>query len=241
MAMGNLFSVRAIGITRPLVLDLPTTEDLIVYQARVSAPANQEKMLAGEKVVATEKFIQSCKDRGEWSVFQMVNVNLEITGPCDITRQFTRHASMLVVEIDDDLEFHPDGIDQQGGGIQEFSQRYAAVPGFLQREGRLAHPNDRQSSVEDLETDEEASASNAEILARVKDHYENRLFLGEAKETARVILPEGLTTSRLYVNATVRSWLHFLDAREKHVTQKEHRELAGMIRQVLHEQLPGLF
>ena len=86
-----------------------------------------------------------------------------------------------------------------------------------------------------------ASTSNEEVLKTAMSEYQTRLENGEAKETARVILPEGLVMSRLYVNGTVRSWMHYLDAREKHATQKEHRELAAQIRLALAEVLPLIF
>ena len=237
----SLFDVRVIAMTRPVVLDIPTTEDLVVYQARVSAPRNQAKQLAGEKVITTEKFIRSCKERNEWSVFSMANISLEIVGPRDVTRQFTRHTSMAVVEIDEDLQFLPDGFDDHAGGVQEHSQRYAKVPGFVEREGRLADPSNRQSSIEDDAVDHDAQVDNGEVLALVAEQYERRVANGEAKETARAILPEGLTVSRLYVNATVRSWMHYLDVRERHETQKEHRQLAAQIREALHGVMPLLF
>lgn len=236
--------VRVIGMTKPVVLDLPTPEDLIVYQARVSAPKNQQKMLDGTVAVAAAKFIQSCKDRGEWSVFQMVNINLEIIAPRDISRQFTRHESMAVVEIDEELAFVPDGFGKHAGGVQEFSQRYAAVMDTCEREARAADPDDRQNSIEGGLTfyaEQFASTSNEEVLKTAMSEYQTRLENGEAKETARVILPEGLVMSRLYVNGTVRSWMHYLDAREKHATQKEHRELAAQIRLALAEVLPLIF
>ncbi|ODT60987.1 MULTISPECIES: FAD-dependent thymidylate synthase [Paracoccus] len=239
--MKDLFDVRVIAMTKPVVLDIPTTEDLIVYQSRVSNIRNQEKQLAGEKVISSEKFIASCKARGEWSVMQMANINLEIVGPRDITRQFTRHESMLVVEHDECLSFYPDGIDKHAGGVQEFSQRYSAVPGFVEREGRLADPDNRQSSIDDDATGRNAEFSNTDVLSHIAAEYQCRLDNGEAKETARVILPEGLTVSRLYVNATVRSWVHFLDVRERHETQKEHRQLAAQIREALHGVMPLLF
>lgn len=239
--MTQLFNVRAVGMTKPLVLDLETTEDLIVYQARVSAPKNQQKMLSGGATVPTTKFIESCKARDEWSVFQMANINLEISGPRDILRQFTRHESMGVVEDDGELLFVPDGMNKHAGGVQEFSQRYAAVQAFVQREGRMAHYTDRQSSIDDEEVNWRATAANMEVIDFVRSAYEERLRNGEAKETARVILPEGLVTSHLCVNATVRSWMHFLDVREKHATQKEHRQLAAQIRDVLHGVMPLLF
>lgn len=238
----GLFNVRVIGMTKPMVLDLPDPESLMVYQARVSNPTNQAKMTAGEKVISNEKFVASCKARGEWSVFQMVNINLEIIGPRDITRQFTRHESMLVIEHDDgELTFQPDGIDKHAGGVQEFSQRYARAPGFVQRQCRMDDPTDKQSSIVDDEFDADMQDLNQWLAAAVSGMYERRLNFGEAKETARVILPEGLTLSHLYVNATVRSWLHYLDAREKHATQKEHRDLAYEIRNALHGVMPLLF
>lgn len=240
----TLCHVRVIGMTKPMVLDLPTPEDLIVYQARVSAPKNQQKMLDGEASVPTAKFVESCKARGEWSVFQMVNINVEIIGPRDVTRQFTRHESMAVVEMDDGLVFAPDGFNKHAGGVQEFSQRYAAVVATCDREARAADPGDRQNSVEGGLTfyaEQFAETSNREVLDLAMRDYEVRLEQGEAKETARVILPEGLVMSRLYVNGTVRSWMHYLDAREKHATQKEHRELAAQIRDALAGAMPLIF
>lgn len=240
--MSDLFRVRVIGMTKPMVLDLPDPESLMVYQARVSNPTNQKKMTTGEKVISNEKFVASCKARGEWSIFQMVNINLEIIGPRDITRQFTRHESMLVVEHDDgELTFQPDGIDKHAGGVQEFSQRYARAPGFVKRQCRMDDPTDKQSSIVDDEFDADHRGYNEQIADYVSKIYEARLDEGEAKETARVILPEGLTLSHLYVNATVRSWLHYLEAREKHATQKEHRDLAYAIRNALHGVMPLLF
>ncbi len=236
--------VRVIGMTKPVVLDLPTPEDLIVYQARVSAPQNQDKMLAGASVVPAAKFIRSCKDRGEWSVFQMVNINLEIVGPRDITRQFTRHESLAVVEVDEEMFFAPDGFNKHAGGVQEFSQRYAKVMATCTREPRAADPDDRQNSIEGglaFYDEQFARASNEEVLKTAMAEYQTRLDNGEAKETARVILPEGLVMSRLYVNGTVRSWMHYLDAREKHATQKEHRELAAQIRHALAGVMPLIF
>lgn len=240
----TLCRVRVIAVTKPVVLDIPTVEDLIVYQARVSAPKNQEKMLAGEATVPSEKFIQSCKDRAEWSVFQMANANLEIIGPRDVTRQFTRHESMAVVEMDEELAFVPDGMNKHVGGVQEFSQRYAPVIATCEREARAADPKDRQNSVSGGLTyyaEQFADTSNTELLKQAMSEYQTRLELGEAKETARVILPEGLVMSRLYVNGTLRSWMHFVDVRERHATQKEHRELAGQIKAALAEHFPILF
>lgn len=238
----GLFNVRVIGITKPVVLDLPDTESLLVYQARVSNQANQKKMLAGEKVISNRKFLESCMSRGEWSVLQMANIVVEIIGPRDVTRQFTRHTSMSVIEHDDGgLTFRPDGIDTHSGGVQEHSQRYARAPGFVKRQCRMDDPSDRQSSIVDDEFDEDMQGYNDQIVDYVKGVYEARLDEGEAKETARVILPEGLTLSHLYVNATVRSWVHYLDTREKYATQREHRDLAYAIRNALHGVMPLLF
>jgi thymidylate synthase (FAD) len=183
--------------------------DLIAFCARVSNPSNQMNMDTAEKLTA---YLMKHK---HWSPFEMANVVVEVESPRDIARQLLRHTSFR---------------------FQEFSQRYADVTqleqAFCLRELRMQDNKNRQNS---LEADDELLADwwkseQAMLLHIVKDTYTRALNRGVAKEVARVILPEGLTMSRLYVNGTIRSWIHYLEVRmEEGVTQKEHVILATLI------------
>lgn len=137
----------------------------------------------------------------------MVSICLEIETTRDIARQLLRHRSF---------------------SFQEFSQRYAVVDGFDFREARLQDTQNRQNSIEtdDQELKEQWMDKQQDIMYLVHNTYKWALDNGIAKEQARVVLPEGLTTSRLYVNGTLRSWYHYIELRSANGTQKEHRELA---------------
>jgi thymidylate synthase (FAD) len=203
------FSAKLIAVTKPVVEGLEDMHDLIAYCARVSNPSNQMNMDTAEKLTA---YLMKHK---HWSPFEMANVVVEVESPRDIARQLLRHTSFR---------------------FQEFSQRYADVTqleqAFCLRELRMQDNKNRQNS---LEADDELLADwwkseQAMLLHIVKDTYTRALNRGVAKEVARVILPEGLTMSRLYVNGTIRSWIHYLEVRmEEGVTQKEHVILATLI------------
>lgn len=209
-------SVRLIAISRPVADDVPDTSALLAYCARVSSTANQNKHETGGRL------LRSLVRRKEWSPFEMISLTMEIVTTRDIARQILRHRSF---------------------SFQEFSQRYAVVddePVF--REARLQHPTDRQMSVE---VDDGVLQSNWEVLqekvvATASHAYDWALSNGIAKEVARTVLPEGMTTSRLYMAGTLRSWLHYVDLRSDPATQKEHREVVLGVATVLREQFPDL-
>jgi len=178
-------------------------ESIIAYCARISNPANQDNDATALKLI---KYLLKHK---HFSPFEMVNICLEIECPRDIARQILRHRSFT---------------------FQEHSTRYAephAAPIFI-RDCRLQDPNNRQKSIE---TDNEMlkdkwATMQQQVINLAQDTYAWAISKGIAKECARVLLPEGLTMSRLYMNGTVRSWLHYLQIRLGEETQKEHRLVA---------------
>jgi len=207
-----MLNAKLIAVTAPVVTGIHDASELISYCARVSNPSNQFNMDTAKKLVAY------LKKHKHWSPFEMANAVVEVEAPRDIARQLLRHRSF---------------------SFQEFSQRYADVRDleatFCLRELRLQDVKNRQNSLETFGEDAHGLKSEwerrqRELLAAVKTHYEWAINNGLAKEVARVILPEGLTMSRLYVNGTIRSWMHYLEVRtEDGVTQKEHVELAKLI------------
>ena len=185
--------------------------ELIAYAARVSNPSNQDK------TETSEKLLRYLIRENHWSPFEMVSACLEVTTTRDIARQLLRHRSF---------------------SFQEFSQSYADPTQDLQfkfKDARLQDNKDRQNSIEladmmdsdqrvDLEFNwlqKQAEATNA-----AKKSYQWAIENGIAKEQARAVLPEGIMESRLYVNGTIRSWIHYIGLRSGHGTQKEHIELA---------------
>ena len=184
----------------------PDADKLLAYIARVSNPSNQDN----EKI---DGLLRYCMQHGHVSPFEMASVCLEITTTRDIGRQILRHRSF---------------------SFQEFSQRYAsteALPEAPLRECRLQDTKNRQNS---LETEDAGLTTWWESVQRITrqdavELYTRALAKGIAKEQARALLPEGLTSSRLYLNGTLRSWVHYLKQRLDPSTQKEHRELACQI------------
>lgn len=174
----------------------------VAYAARVSNPANQNNSETAEKLV------RYLIKNQHWSPLEMVSVCLEIETTRDIARQILRHRSF---------------------SFQEFSQRYAEVNTVFQfRETRLQDSKNRQNSieVEDDELTERWISEQASVMLRVQDAYNWAIKNGIAKEQARAVLPEGMTGSRLYMNGTLRSWVHYIQLRSANGTQKEHREVA---------------
>lgn len=182
--------------------------------ARVSNPANQ----ANEKYVPLIKYLIKHK---HWSPFEMVNVCMEIECTRDIARQILRHRSF---------------------SFQEFSQRYAVADGYEHSEPRLQDDKNRQNSipVEDREMIRFWEEQQFNVLKAAKTAYENALNAGIAKEVARKVLPEGLTTSRMYMNGTLRSWIHYVQIRTGVETQKEHRDIALLCEQELWKYFPNV-
>ena len=183
-----------------------TLQDLVAYCARVSNPANQNN------TETNEKLIKYLIHNQHWSPLEMVNVCLEIETTRDICRQVLRHRSF---------------------SFQEFSQRYAeANLGFEMKEARLQDTKNRQNSIELLDNEntntlkEMWEIKQTEVARLSEETYQWALLNGIAKEQARAVLPEGMTLSRMYMNGTLRSWVHYLQLRTGNGTQKEHRELA---------------
>ena len=192
-------------------LGLTDAQELIAYCARVSNPANQYNNETAEKL------IRYLVKHQHWSPLEMVSACLEITTTRDIARQILRHRSF---------------------SFQEFSQRYADPTAeldeaFVLREARFQDTKNRQNSVE-LDMSDEAQKllafewerAQQRVLYAVKREYKWAIDNGIAKEQARAVLPEGLTVSRLYMNGTLRSWIHFIELRSATGTQKEHQEVA---------------
>lgn len=205
-------------MTTRLIWATPNADQLIGYIARVSNPVNQENPdVAG--------LIRYCYRNGHWSVFEMVSACMEIETTRDIARQILRHRSF---------------------SFQEFSQRYQSVnelPKAELRECRLQDNKNRQNS---LETDDLQLAIKWEqvqgiVLKEAQGAYDWALQQGIAKEQARALLPEGLTTSRLYMSGTLRSWLHYIELRTDAATQKEHRLIAQSARETLAFSFPETF
>jgi len=161
-------------------------------------------------------------DNKHWSPFEMVNVCMEITTTRDIARQILRHRSF---------------------SFQEFSQRYAISSRYETSEVRLQDNKNRQNSiaVQDRELMAVWDELQTDVLVASRRSYEAALSLGIAKEVARKVLPEGLTTSRMYMNGTLRSWMHYVDIRCDKATQKEHRDVADQCKVVLTNLFPSLF
>lgn len=196
---------RLISYSQPTdIIGLDNVQDLIAYCARVSNPSGQENKATNEKLL---KYLIKHQ---HWSPFEMASACIEINTTRDIARQILRHRSF---------------------SFQEFSQRYANPVEELQfvtREARLQDDKNRQSSVE---VDDKAFQLDWEreqqrVIWMCKQVYNAAIKKGIAKEVARAVLPEGLTTSRLYMNGTIRSWIHFIDLRSSNGTQKECSEVA---------------
>ena len=179
-------------------------QELIAYTARVSNPSNQDN------TETSEKLLRYLIREKHWSPFEMVSACLEVTTTRDIARQLLRHRSF---------------------SFQEFSQRYADPTQDLKfqlKDARLQDTQNRQNSldVNDAELQLEWLQQQAEVVNAAKKSYSWAIENNIAKEQARAVLPEGIMESRLYVNGTIRSWIHYIGLRSGHGTQKEHIELA---------------
>ena len=176
-------------------------QGLVAYCARVSNPSNQSN------TATNERLIDYLIKHDHWSPLEMVHICLEIETTRDIARQILRHRSF---------------------SFQEFSQRYAVADlGMETREARLQDTKNRQNSIEtDDPKLQEWTYIQETIAEKSREAYQWALEKGIAKEQARAVLPEGMTVSRMYMNGTLRSWLHYIQLRSGNGTQKEHREVA---------------
>ena len=203
--------VELISYSQPESHFAENMTELVAFCARVSNPANQDNK------ETSEKLIRYLVKHQHWSPLEMVSMCLELTTTRDIARQILRHRSF---------------------SFQEFSQRYADPTAeldeaFVLREARLQDTKNRQNSVE-LDMNDEAQKllaiewerAQKRVLFSAKQEYSWAIKNGIAKEQARAVLPEGLTVSRLYMNGTLRSWIHYIQLRSANGTQKEHRDIA---------------
>jgi thymidylate synthase (FAD) len=191
-----------------LIWSTPNGEDLVAFMARVSNPENQDNKETASKLV---KYLIKNK---HWSPLDMVDMCVEIETTRDIARQILRHRSFY---------------------FQEFSQRYAAVSDFQFSEARMQDEKNRQNS---LETDDTYiknwwNAAQLRVQSEAELMYNQALKKGIAKEQARKLLPEGLTMSKMYMKGTLRNWIHYIDVRTDPSTQKEHREVALLVKEQL--------
>ena len=191
-------------------------QELVAYCARVSNPSNQLN------TDTSEKLIRYLVKHQHWSPLEMVSACIEITTTRDIARQILRHRSF---------------------SFQEFSQRYADPTkdlDFVLRAARLQDTKNRQNSIETNDEDLALwwDSAQQEVIDLVRKHYTRAVERGIAKEQARAILPEGNTVSRLYMNGTLRSWIHFIELRSANGTQKEHQAVALACAQVIAQIFP---
>lgn len=205
----------------PEIEGLENVQDLVAFCARVSNPSNQLNAGTSEKLLA---YLIRHK---HWSPFEMASVCLEIETTRDIARQILRHRSF---------------------SFQEFSQRYANPEQefdemFVRREARLQDEKNRQNSIEvdDIELEREWYRIQGRVMWMAEREYKRAIKLGIAKEQARALLPEGLTVSRLYVNGTLRSWIHYIELRASNGTQKEHIEIALACAEAIKEIFPYMY
>ena len=195
---------------------IDNAQELVAFCARVSNPSNQLN------TETSEKLINYLIKNAHWSPLEMVSACLEIETTRDIARQILRHRSF---------------------SFQEFSQRYANPVEdleFVIREARLQDPKNRQNSVE---TEDEKIINEWEklqnsLIENAKEVYNWAIENGIAKEQARSVLPEGNTVSRIYMNGTLRSWIHYIQLREANGTQKEHMEIAKACAEVINNIFP---
>tara|TARA_R110000868_G_scaffold348788_2_gene609966 strand:- start:5156 stop:5836 length:681 start_codon:yes stop_codon:yes gene_type:complete len=217
-------SVKLISMTQPVPgFEFKTAQDLLAYITRVSNPANQKNFNTSEKL------IRYCLRKKHWSPFEQIDLTFEIETTRDIGRQILRHRSFT---------------------FQEFSQRYADPTqlGSVTREARMQDQENRQNSIEITHFDgdralnliEEWNNRQSALVDHAIQDYDWALKNGIAKEQARVVLPEGLTMSRMYMKGSLRAWIHYADVRRGPETQKEHRQIADAVWDVLKTQFTFL-
>lgn len=213
-------NVRLLSYSNPTEefanLGITDAQELIAYCARVSNPANQLN------TETSEKLIRYLIKHSHWSPLEMVSACIEITTTRDIARQILRHRSF---------------------SFQEFSQRYADPTkdlSFVLREARLQDPKNRQNSIDAVEHEIQMVWLDKQqaVIDAATNAYDWAIANGIAKEQARAVLPEGNTVSRLYMNGTLRSWIHFIELRSANGTQKEHQLVAKACAEVIAQIFP---
>ena len=208
--------IELISYSQPESYFAENMTELVAFCARVSNPSNQSNK------DTSEKLIRYLVKNQHWSPLEMVSMCLEIETTRDIARQILRHRSF---------------------SFQEFSQRYADPTqelDFVTREARLQDTKNRQNSIEvdDQLLQNEWYRAQQRVIYAAKREYDWAIANGIAKEQARAVLPEGLTVSRLYMNGTLRSWIHYIQLRSANGTQKEHKEIALKCAEVIAKVFP---
>ena len=223
-------TAKIIAVTQPRIYETETShwfysrqknltpEEFIAYTARVSNPSNQMNNQTSSKL------LNYCAKNKHWSIFEMINIVMEINTTRDIARQILRHRSF---------------------SFQEFSQRYADPTvdlGSEIREARLQDKKNRQNSIETQDDDLKGTwhYMQMDVNRHAHDAYKWAVQNGIAKEQARAVLPEGLTVSKMYMNGTLRSWIHYCLIRMEEGTQKEHREVATSAWHEVIKEFPSL-
>jgi thymidylate synthase (FAD) len=203
--------VTLISLTQPINPD-QTPEGLIAYCARVSSPYQENPNIAG--------LLKYCIREGHWSVFEMVDMTVEIVTSRAIAQQIIRHKSFC---------------------FQEFSQRYAEVLDYEPCEARRQDEKNRQNSIDDLDPwiKENFLLAQKEVWDNSYELYKQAIAAGIAKECARMMLPLN-TQTRLYMKGSVRSWIHYLQVRSHPSTQKEHRDIAQAVLPIFSENFPTI-
>jgi thymidylate synthase (FAD) len=225
-----MHDAKIIAVTQPTISQIHpfeapmSVDEFIAYVARVSNPSNQNNTITANKLL---KYLAKNK---HWSPFEMVNIVMEINTTRDIARQILRHRSF---------------------SFQEFSQRYADPTkdlGYERREARLQDTKNRQNSIDidvynnmdHRELNKMWEEKQIDIQIATRKIYEWAITNGIAKEQARAVLPEGMIVSRMYMNGTLRSWIHYCQLRMDPGTQKEHREIAIDAWYKITERFPSL-
>lgn len=210
--------VKLTSITEPSIEGVKSAEDIIVYCARVSNPKNQMN------TESSPKLIKYLIEHSHWSPFELANMCVEIETSRAIAQQILRHRSF---------------------SFQEFSQRYSEATEFEDVQLRKRAKKNRQSSEEEINPNLSADCSNIpasvgvrDVFLRCEKLYKELLKMGVAKECARMVLPLSTKTT-LYMNGSVRSWIHYIKLRSEENTQKEHREIAEAIKDIFVENFPS--
>jgi thymidylate synthase (FAD) len=209
-------NVELVAITKPVKSNLLefSSEELMAYVARVSNPSNQMNTKTSSKLLGY------CIKNSHWSVFEHVNMTVEITTSRAIAAQILRHRSFV---------------------FQEFSQRYAEVTNFEKYEARRQDIKNRQNSIDDMDQDTKEWFQMAQQLVTedARAMYEEALRRGVAKEQARFLLPLSTQTT-LYMTGNIRNWIHYIELRSENGTQKEHADIALAIKEIFKQQFPAI-
>jgi len=209
-------NVELVAITKPVKSNLLefSSEELMAYVARVSNPSNQMNTKTSSKLLGY------CIKNSHWSVFEHVNMTVEITTSRAIAAQILRHRSFV---------------------FQEFSQRYAEVTNFEKYEARRQDIKNRQNSIDDMDQDTKEWFQMAQQLVTedARAMYEEALRRGVAKEQARFLLPLSTQTT-LYMTGNIRNWIHYIELRSENGTQKEHADIALAVKEIFKQQFPAI-